>query len=70
MTLTRGSQKSLMVSIYPENATNKQVTYISSNEAVATISNIGMVSGISSGTATITVISSNNKKGTCTITVR
>ena len=70
MVLSVNEQKSLMVSIYPENATNKQATYISSNTAVATISNNGMVKGVSSGTSRITVTSSNGKKGTCTITVR
>lgn len=70
MNVTVGSQKSLLVSIYPENATNKQVTYISSNEGVATITSAGMVKGISQGTSTITVISSNGKKGTCKVTVR
>ena len=70
MNVTVGTQKSLLVSIYPEDATNKQVTYKSSNEGVATITSAGMVKGISQGTSTITVISSNGKKGTCKVTVR
>lgn len=70
MSLTKGAQKTLIVSIYPEDATNKQVTYKSSNQRVATVTSAGMVKGISQGTSTITVISSNGKKGTCKVTVR
>ena len=70
MNVVIGAEQTLKVSIYPENATNKQVTYKSSNEGVATITSAGMVKGISQGTSTITVISSNGKKGTCKVTVR
>lgn len=70
MTLAVDGQKTLTVSIYPENATDKQVTYTSSNEAVASVSSDGIVKGISKGTSTITVISSNNRKGTCSVNVR
>ena len=43
--------------------------YVSSNNAVATVDNSGLVTGISGGTATITYTDSNNCTGTKNITV-
>ncbi|MDE5539126.1 MAG: Ig-like domain-containing protein, partial [Bacilli bacterium] len=48
-----GSNKSVMVVIYPTNATDKTVTWTSSNSSVATVNN-GVITGISEGNATIT----------------
>lgn len=48
----------LTASILPKNATNKSVTWTSSNESVATVSN-GIVTGISEGWATITAETCN-----------
>ena len=45
------------------------LTYKSSNDKVATVSNAGLVKGVSKGTATITVTSANNKSYTVEITV-
>ena len=55
----------------PDNADNKKVTWKSSNEAVATVSESGMVTAIGAGTATITATSTKDEKkqGTCAITV-
>src|SRR5207247_4474848 len=46
----------------------RTVTWSSSNPAVATVSNSGLVSGVTPGTATITA-TSEGKSGTSTITV-
>src|SRR5207302_921011 len=46
----------------------RTVTWSSSNTAVATVSNSGLVSGVTPGTATITA-ASEGKSGTSTITV-
>ena len=55
----------------PDNADNKKVTWKSSNEAVATVSESGLVKAIGAGTATITATSTKDetKQGTCAITV-
>ncbi len=45
----------IVYSILPEAATNKNVTYKSDNEAVATVDETGLVRGIAEGTANITV---------------
>ena len=51
------------------NATNKSVTYSSSNSNVASVTSSGFVTAKSKGTAVITVTSSNGKTGVCRITV-
>ncbi len=53
----------------PTNATTKTVTYTTSNTKIATISSLGVIRGITTGTAIITVKSYNNKIATCRVTV-
>ena len=61
----------LQIKVLPEDATNKNVKYSSSNSSVASVTSAGLVKAISAGTATITVTSSSNPDlyDTCTITV-
>ena len=55
--------------IEPTNATNKSVTWTSSNPSVASVSD-GKVTGLSAGTATITVTTADGGfTATCTVTV-
>ena len=68
LNLEIGDTVSLYETIYPSNATDKSVTWSSSNTSVATVSN-GLVTAISTGTSTITVKTSNNKTATCYVTV-
>lgn len=63
-----GSTVSLTATISPSNATNKSVTWSSSNTKVATVSG-GTVKGVAAGTATITAKSNNGKTATCKVTV-
>lgn len=54
----------------PSNATNKIVTWSSSDETVATVDNAGKITPKKVGSTIITVISQDgNKKATCTVTV-
>lgn len=56
--------------VAPSTATNKSVSYKSSDETVATVSSNGTVTGISEGQATITVTTQDGSKtDTATITV-
>ena len=60
----------LEASILPEDATNKNVTWSSSDETVAFVNNKGLVVGLRVGSATITVTTKDgNHKATCLITV-
>lgn len=54
-TIGVGGTQQLTDTIAPSRATNKNVSWTSSNTSVATVSSSGLVTGVSSGTATITV---------------
>ena len=65
-----GETQRLTVGFNPSNATNKNVTWESSNEAVATVMD-GVVTAVGKGTATITVTTADgNYTATCAITVK
>ncbi|MBQ6844006.1 MAG: type I pullulanase [Agathobacter sp.] len=64
-----GGTTMLVPTVNPSNATNKAVTWTTSNAKVATVNN-GVVTGVAVGTATITVTTANNKTATCTVTVK
>ena len=59
----------LSATVAPENATNKTITWTSSNSSVATVIN-GVVTAKSVGTATITAVTVNDKTATCVVTVK
>lgn len=68
--LELGGEIALEATILPENATNKNYAWSSSNTAVATVSEDGLVKGVGAGTATITATTADgNKTATCEITV-
>ncbi|MCF2491603.1 Ig-like domain-containing protein [Dyadobacter sp. CY347] len=65
-----GSTANLTATVSPANATNKSVSYASSNTAVATVNASGVVSGVSAGTSTITVTTADGAKtATSAVTV-
>jgi len=66
--LVVGGTETLFANIDPSNATNKNVTWKSSNTAVATVSEGGVVTGVSAGTVTITVTAvDGGKTASCTV---
>ena len=68
-TLEVGKSTTLTATVLPTNATNKNVTWSSSNTSVATVSN-GTVTAKAAGTAKITVTTADgNKTASATITV-
>jgi len=70
LTLTAGETETLYATVQPSDATNKSVTWASSNPAVATVTN-GEVTAVTAGTANITVTTkSGNKTATCAVTVK
>lgn len=50
-----GATRQLNVTIEPSNADNQGVTFVSNDEAVATVGSEGLVTAVAEGTATITV---------------
>lgn len=68
--LSKGKSFTLVATVKPANATNKTLTWTSSNPGVAKVDKNGKVTALKNGTATITCKSANGKKVTCTVTVR
>ena len=69
-TLTEGDTITLSAEVLPYDTTySKNVSWSSSNEAVATVSAAGTVTAKSAGTAIITATSENGMTASCTITV-
>ena len=59
----------LLATLLPENATDKSLTWASSDPEVATVDENGLVTAISIGTATITVTPAYGVSATCVVTV-
>jgi alpha-tubulin suppressor-like RCC1 family protein len=56
-TINIGATQQLTAIVLPENATNKDVTWSSSDPAIATVDANGLVTGVAPGTATVTATS-------------
>ncbi len=70
LSLEPGGSEALTATVTPDNATNKNVTWSSSAEGVATVDANGKVTAVDAGTAVITVTTEDgNKTATCTVTV-
>lgn len=67
---TKGGTTQLTATVEPDNATNKNVTWESSDTGVATVDENGVVTAVGNGTATITVTTEEGDlTATVTITV-
>ena len=69
LTLNKGETETLTATVLPENATDKSVTWTSSDESVTTVDENGVVTAVSAGTATITVTASNGLTAACEVKV-
>lgn len=69
LTLKKGGKQTLTAKISPTKATNRTVTWSSSNKKIATVNANGTVKGIKNGTAKITAKTDNGKKDTIKVTV-
>lgn len=67
-TLKKGEKLTLTSTVSPSNATNKKVTYTTSNSKVATVNSNGVVTAVGGGTATITA-KADGKTATCKVSV-
>lgn len=69
-TVNVGATLQLTATVAPSNATNKAVTWTSSNNNIATVDANGKVTGKAVGSATIQVTTTDGKKtASCTVTV-
>ena len=64
-----GGTAQITASVLPENATDKALRYASSNPAAASVTETGLVRGVSSGSSEITVSSVNGKTASFAVTV-
>lgn len=70
LVLFTGESATLTATVAPENATDKTVTWVSSNPAIVTVDGSGHVKAVAAGTANITVTTTDgNKTAVCAVTV-
>lgn len=67
LALNPGQTKRLAATVAPSNATNKAVTWSSSNASVASVDANGTVKAIGEGTATVTAQTHNGFRATCSV---
>ncbi len=65
-----GDSKNIGASVLPENASDKTLSYKSSDEKIATIDEKGQVTAINAGKCTITITAANGVKKEITVTVK
>lgn len=65
-----GDTETLIATVLPENATNKNITWTSSDKNVATVNENGIVTAVGKGTAKVIAITiDGNKVAECTVNV-
>jgi hypothetical protein len=71
LTLTEGGTEKLVVTVKPDDATDKSVVWESSSTAVATVDQEGLVTAVGEGKATITVKTNDGGfSASCEVTVK
>ena len=70
-TLSVGDYETLVATVLPNNATNKNLSWGTSNQSVASISQSGRITAVSAGSCTVTAYATDgsNKYAPCSVTV-
>ena len=69
-TVDAGKTVQLTATFTPADASNANLTWVSSDESVAVVNSSGNVTGVKSGVVNITCRSRNNVEASCTVTVK
>lgn len=69
LTIEPGDTRALTATVFPDNASDKTVTWTSSDETVATVDEYGTVTAVAPGIATITA-KAGDMTATCSVTVK
>ena len=70
LTMRIGESKQLKATVFPENASDKTITWVSSDPAVVSVSSKGEVQAKQNGTAQITAKAANGRSAICTVIVK
>ena len=69
--LTEGETENLSWTVSPTNASNKAVSFTSTNSSIAKVNSSGKITAVGAGNCTITVTTADGEfKDTCTVTVK
>lgn len=69
ITLESGEETTLVATVFPDDATDKAVTWRTENSSIATVTESGKVTAVSAGTTTITA-TADYISAICTVTVK
>ena len=69
LALRKGNTGTLVATVLPANASNKAVTWSSSDTSVATVNSKGVVTAVKTGSAVITVKTANGKTAIANVSV-
>ena len=69
ITMTEGTNRKVSITVAPSNATDKSLSWSSSNTKVATVLADGQINAIAPGTATITAKANDGSNKSCSISV-
>ena len=67
--MVEGDTATLIATVYPEDATDKNITWKSSDPSVVAVDSNGNLTAVSAGTAIITATTANNVVASCVVTV-
>lgn len=65
-----GESKYLVATVYPSDATNKNIRWSSSNPSIVTVDSYGMIRGVAVGAAYVSATANNGKSSSCYVLIK